>query len=641
MAADPDEATGAALVASMAGGAKSVPAPADPDEAAGIALVKSIAARVKPVTPEPTGTDAAGYPEWTTEGGAVIGGVPPGPALNIAAAGVKGAIEGFGNPLGQTILSPEAQAILDARQRQGGVGGALAGLGSTVATDIGTAGGMVLGAGNALLRGAQGAVAQTGAELGAPQLGRDVAAIPEAFAGSPNMLARVVPTELPPQLRPFRAAEDGNLLANVPRATDRPAVPAPPNALDPNYQAPEAAIVGPQSVGAAASRDLSNPAAIMMTPAETAAYAATAEGQKLIEPQPVGVPDKRELVPGVTASTAEIEQTVNAAREAKTTNIEQPVVSQAARETAAENNDARQQYLASVVKSPVDVNNAIEARSAQAESDLAGVWKNKTEADAQPVIDAANDIKASPDGRRPVVRSAVDAVTKELYDPDGKLITDPEQLYGVRKHIDDLLSKEAGATDPKSIRAAANLQQLKTALDGVIEPAAPGFTQYLKNFADASKPIDEMQVLQGHQGKLYDTQGRMQLSRVQTMMRNIVDSRAAPGINPYKSISDDTMAKLWNLRDDLRRSASAQELARTPGSDTSQTMFDLAKRGIAAGGDLAAHSVAHHFAPIVGPIVWNSVKAGIANKRAAGAQASAIARGLHNLNPNRLVPPED
>lgn len=423
------------------------------------------------------------------------------------------------------------------------------------------------------------------------------------------------------------------------------------NALDPNaprgpaLEAPQPALAAgapvPQSVGAAASRDLSNPAAIMMTPKEVAAYAATAEGQKLIEPQPVGVPDTRQLVPGVTASTAEIEQTVNAARDAKTANIEHPEVSQAAKEIAAENNDARQRYLASIVKSPVDVNNAIEARAAQAERDLAEVWKNKTEADAQPVIDAANAIKVSPDGRRPVVRNAVDAVTNELYDADGKLITDPEQLYGVRKHIDDLLSKEAGATDPKSIRAAANLQQLKTALDGVIEPAAPGFNQYLKNFADASKPIDEMQVLQGHQNKLYDTQGRMQLSRVQTMMRNIVDSRLAPGINPYKSISDDTMQQLWDLRDNLRRSASAQELARTPGSDTSQTMFDLAKKGAAIGGDLVMHGIAHKIAPIVGPIVLNAVKAGVANKRAAGAKASGVKRGIENLNPNRLVPPED
>jgi hypothetical protein len=74
-----------------------------------------------------------------------------------------------------------------------------------------------------------------------------------------------------------------------------------------------------------------------------------------------------------------------------------------------------------------------------------------------------------------------------------------------------------------------------------------------------------MQALQGFENRLYDTQNRMSYAKVQSMMRQVVDSRAAPGLNPYKSIPDETMSQLWNLRDDLRRSASAQELARTPG----------------------------------------------------------------------------
>jgi hypothetical protein len=431
---------------------------------------------------------------------------------------------------------------------------------------------------------------------------------------------------------PPRTAAEGNLLADHPRPTDLPPqnrMAAPPAAT------PATTTPAPQSVGAAAS------GAVDMSPAEVQAYRSTGEGQKLLESQQPGKADTTAYVPGVSASTAEIEQTVNAARDAKTANIAHPGASQAAKETADANNAARQRYVETTIKSPIDILNAKDARAAQAETDLAATWKNKTEADAQPVIDAANEIKASPDGRRPVVRSAVDAVTNELYDADGKLITDPEQLYGVRKHIDDLLSKEAGATDPKSIRAASNLQQLKTALDGVIEPAAPGFKQYLKNFADASRPIDEMEVLQGHQNKLYDTQGRMQLSRVQGMMRNIVDSRAAPGINPYKSISDETMQRLWNVRDDLRRSASAQELARTPGSDTGQNLFDMAKQGLAAGGNLVAHGVAHAVAPIAGPIILNAVKGGISNRLAAGAQRKGLAAALHNINPNRLVTPQD
>lgn len=108
----------------------------------------------------------------------------------VVEAGIQGAKEGFGDPIGQTILTPEAQESLDAKQREGGVGGFMANLGSTVAKDIGTAGGVIGGGLNAAFRGAQGAVAQTGAELGAPQLGRDIAALPEAFMGQPHGLGR-------------------------------------------------------------------------------------------------------------------------------------------------------------------------------------------------------------------------------------------------------------------------------------------------------------------------------------------------------------------------------------------------------------------------------------------------------------------
>jgi hypothetical protein len=150
--------------------------------------------------------------------------IEPDASQRIGAAAVQGAVEGFGHPIGQTILSDKAQEYLDAKQREGGVGGFLAGLGSTAAEDIGTAGGVIAGAGNALFRGAQGAVAQTGAELGAPELGRDIAAIPEAFMGSPSMLhgvpepkGGVFPTD-----RPYvpRSVAEGNILLDYPRTAD-------------------------------------------------------------------------------------------------------------------------------------------------------------------------------------------------------------------------------------------------------------------------------------------------------------------------------------------------------------------------------------------------------------------------------------
>lgn len=725
--------------------------------------------------------------------------IEPDASQRIAAAGVQGAVEGFGHPMGQTILSDEAQDWMDAKQREGGVGGFLAGLGSTAAEDIGTGLGVVGGVGNAVFRGAQGAVAQTGAELGAPQLGRDVAAIPEAFMGSPGMLARAPELGVLPTDRPYipRSVAEGNLLLDFPRSPDvsvtarqiqardgvgimeawnrahaennaaaiakigqatdidgaiaaagkaaeapsgaapdtlaettnapvaQPgATPPPPPGMsraeyqewaeqqqrdyisqdraryqkmaadmaagvvppveiglsprmrtqpgypeqrlkeldqmeanptptDPavidfayeNYQArngaPSPQSGGPQSAGAAASRDLALPGSWELTPKQIAAYRGTAEGKKLLESQEPGVADYNEYVRGVIANTAEQEQTVNTARELKSLNITAPEVGQEARDLRFANNEKRISHLSDTIKSPVDVANAVEDLRLQDDTQLAGVWQNKEDADAQPMLDAAARITTSPDGRRPLVRRVVSSVLKELYDENGELLTDPEQLYGVRKHIDDLMDEQDAGGGKKNARAMSALIKLKDTLDTeVIEPAADGFGQYLSDHAEAAQKIDEMKVLQSHESKLFDAQNYLTYNRFQTMMRQIVDSRQARGLNDYKSITPETMARLWALRDDLRRSASAIELARTTGSDTAQNLWDMVK-GAAAGhiGTAAATGV--------GALIGGPIGAGIGGtlKLVGGALASGrtariqTARGMEMLNPPRTLTP--
>lgn len=143
-----------------------------------------------------------------------------------------------------------------------------------------------------------------------------------------------------------------------------------------------------------------------MTPAQVQTYRSTAEGQKLLEPQPSGR-DLNVYVPGVNPTEAQIEQSVNTSQEIKAANIAQPAVSEESRAVVAQHNGARQDYFNSLAGSDVDVANAKAARDAQAETDLAAAWRNKTDADPQPLLDLADAIKASPDGRRPLVRNTV------------------------------------------------------------------------------------------------------------------------------------------------------------------------------------------------------------------------------------------
>jgi hypothetical protein len=674
----------AALDAAQATPSAAVAAPADP-------FIQALQAAQK-AAPAPEAQPAAAPSDQLTNEYGITNDPQqfnkPNPAAtfnvdNVVHSAVEGAKEGFGSgPLG---LSPQSQTALENAgvYNKPGEYNPLKAVNRAIINPLAAAGDAVLRGGSALMRGGQAAVAQTGAELGAPQLGRDIAALPEAFAGDAAAINPMrAPSEAPinpltaahqaildrqaadlaartPQLPPANPlaatvnAPDfvppGSRIPSSAATVERPAFVPPqasapqgprvvPNALTEtpvqSTANPLSTVPAPQSVGAAASRDMTSPSLIDMTPAQVQAYRSTAEGQKLLEPQQPGIADPNIYVPGVTPNQAEIEQSVNTARELKALNVSAPEVSQEAKEIAAENNDARQKFFSSLAGSDVDIANAKAARAAQAEKDLTAAWQNKTDADIQPVLDAAEAIKTSPDGKRPLVRSAVDSVTSELTNPDGTPVTDPELLYGVRKHIDDLMSKEAAAADAKNIRAASNLQDLKQTLDGVIEQAAPGFGHYLQNFSDASRPIDTMTALQGFENKLYDSQNRMGYNQVQRMMRQIVDSRAAPGLNPFKSIPDETMQQLWNLRDDLRRSASAQELARTPGSDTTQTMTDVLKGVGKSGANLAVHgALATHLGPYA-----NVLYHGAKNALNAGAEARAAnkrtARGLQILRPD-------
>ena len=81
----------------------------------------------------------------------------------------------------------------------------------------------------------------------------------------------------------------------------------------------------------------------------------------------------------------------------------------------------------------------------------------------------------SPAGVRPVVKQQLQQVLDMLYDKNGNLHTDPEMLYGVRQGIGDMLSKTMAAKYPGAQLAKSQLMEVQSALDKVIEPAAPGF----------------------------------------------------------------------------------------------------------------------------------------------------------------------
>lgn len=516
------------------------------------------------------------------EGAAAVAKEVPGAVGRIGSAAAHGFVEGAQKP--PPLVTPVMEG-LGVYPPAGQDGTVLQRMNKLVIDPLAQVGEWAVRGLGGAFRGAQAGVAQAGAEVGQPQLGRDLAAMPEAFPfpflAGPRPPNRLAPAPVEP---PRLALPPPEPLPRVP-APDflppgaRPPEPAPARpSVPPEFLPPNT----PRSAGAAATPTQ----AAEMSRREMVAQRATAERDKLMEPQPGGA-DMNEYIPGVQTTEAQYVQQANAARNEKRLEMEMP---EPFKEVRRANNDKRVEYYADLEGTPTLRERAKEARDQQAEADLRATWKNKQPADVAPVQETAAAILESPDGRRPAVRTAVDEAVRELVDAKGNVITDPEMLYGVRKHISDLIEARDGSGAKKNIAAERQLLALRDALDGVIEQAAPGYRQYLKNYADASKPIDEMAVLQEWAPKIRDTQGRITYSGVQRMMKDIVTAREGKTTHPAQGISDETMLKLWALRDDLRRVASAEDLAKARGSDTAQNVLDIVRGtiGRAAGEGAAA-----------------------------------------------------
>lgn len=234
------------------------------------------------------------------------------------------------------------------------------------------------------------------------------------------------------------------------------------------------------------------------------------------------------------------------------------------------NNAARMDFFNGLRGNTQTLEQAIATRDETALPLLKGALANARPANANPVVSEIDSILASPDGKRPAVRSALDRVKQNLVDQTGNLETDVAQLYGVRKSINDQLERVAGRDNSEAQQASKQLLQVKSALDDAIEGSAPNFKEYLKQYAALSKPITSQQYLQGLE--LTDqTSSALTLNKVKAAINKIEKSRKGPGANEAKDLSDEQLNGLKALHADLQREAnSAKGMAR--GSNTFQNL---------------------------------------------------------------------
>lgn len=221
------------------------------------------------------------------------------------------------------------------------------------------------------------------------------------------------------------------------------------------------------------------------------------------------------------------------------------------------NSAARNDYFQQIAGTPETLAAAVEQREQQALPMLQTALSTARPANANPVLQTIDGILKTGEGQRPAVSSALNQVRGRIDLGDGKgAQTDVEQLYGIRKSINDQLENVAGRDNSASQQASRQLIQVRDALDDSIQQAAPGFKEFLKSYADMSKPINAQQYLQ--KLNLTDqTSSEITLNSVKRALLQIKNQRNGPGASDAKAITDDQLLMLNNLHKDLQRNANS------------------------------------------------------------------------------------
>lgn len=517
---------------------------------------------------------------------------------------------------------------------------------------------VALRGGNALLRGYQAGVSSAGAAAGAPLLGRDLAALPEAFQGSPTMLH----PGIPPDAAPVAAANELSPAVDRPYLSpsfqDAPVAPAaqaaieqarttPANPLAPESvpvsaglvpPGPTSAVPGveqpsapsgpaaPNSVGAAATPgDVAD-----MSTREMEAARQTSEGKAAIEPAPAGE-DNTIYVPGSSPTKAERMGDPGVSQEEILLRERNPGAFSGPEGQLTINNNARVKAIDDLIPSPMQQYRMEEARSAQWEKDNDATFSdpNVKPADTGMIGNAIKNILEDPRaGMRDSINKHITPLLDKLKNADGTWNTDPNALVGFYQDLGEKMGKNAGDDSLRSVNR--ELQNIKLLTGSVIEEAAPGFKQQMQNYADASQKINAAEELRAYRPGLTNTEGQLMPNAYRRMMVNLSQDRGMRGVDPSKGIDDDTMATLQAVHSDLKRTKNIG-LGKAYGSNTN-LMGAIAR----AAGLGAAHAGLAATTGMAGNMLLNGAHAAV--KLAA---PSLEARRINRLTAEHLAPPSN
>lgn len=139
-------------------------------------------------------------------------------------------------------------------------------------------------------------------------------------------------------------------------------------------------------------------------------------------------------------------------------------------------------------------------------------------------------------------------------------------LHDMKMALDDDISVAVRAGKGGQAKA---LIATKDKLLNVMERISPAYKEAKATYAEMSKPINQMEVLQGL--RLTDAKGNMTLAKVQNAIDGLQKAAAAPGVRAQKDITAAQLGTLQTIRDDLLRQSNLAA-GKSAGSNTFQNI---------------------------------------------------------------------
>ena len=286
-------------------------------------------------------------------------------------------------------------------------------------------------------------------------------------------------------------------------------------------------------------------------------------------------------------------------------------------ERATAQNEARTAAFEAMAGNPGKISVAEQARDAATSPLREGALKRAGKVDAASILSGIDGMLRDPNNAGRLAQQALGSFRSQIVNNAARDTIDARALYAIRKDINEVLGGKLQGDAGNLRYAASQLSSVKGLIDDAIEKgsnrvpmsartvlgapggvpsaqasatttanAAPSWKQYLSQYSELSKPIDQMKalgdVLKRVQTGSMDQRGSLLISAAK--LNNILKNE---GADLAKKLTPEQLQVLRNVQADLNASTLAATAGKAVGSNTVQNLAgDQALRGMlgSAGG---------------------------------------------------------